>query len=52
MIVPNIESTIKGVTCYFSNKNILAYHMVYDDNGHVDVVVHGNFEVGTRKNLF
>lgn len=52
MIVPNIESTIKGVTCYFSNKNTLAYHMVYDDNGHVDVVVHGNFEVGTRKNLF
>jgi hypothetical protein len=52
MIVPNIESNIKGVSCFFSNKNILAYHMVYDANGRIEVVVHGNFEVGTKKNLF
>jgi hypothetical protein len=26
--------------------------MVYDANGHIDVLVHGNLEVGTRKNLF
>jgi hypothetical protein len=52
MIVPNIESTINGVQCYFSNKNVTAYHMVYDENGHIDVVVHGNFEVGTKKSLF
>jgi hypothetical protein len=26
--------------------------MVYDTNGLVDVIIYGNLEVGTRKNLF
>lgn len=52
MIVANIKSTINGVTCYFSNKNTLAYHMVYNTNGLVDLILYGNLEVGTTKNLF
>jgi hypothetical protein len=52
MIVPVIESTINGVQCFFSNKNVTAYHMVYDMDGHIDVVVYGNLEVGTAKPLF
>lgn len=52
MIVPNIESTINGVQCYFSNKNVEAYHIVYDNDGHLDLISHGTIEVGTIKNLF
>lgn len=52
MIVPNIESTINGVQCYFSNKNVEAYHIVYDNDGHLDFLSHGSMEVGTIKNLF
>jgi hypothetical protein len=52
MIVPNIESTINGVECYFSNKNITAYHMVWSEDGHIDVVLFGSVEIGTRKSLF
>lgn len=52
MIVATIESTINGSLCYFSNKNVTAYHLVYDLEGHIDVVVYGNLEVGTMKPLF
>lgn len=52
MIVPNIESTINGVQCYFSNKNVTAYHMVWSEDGHIDVVLFGGVEIGTRKSLF
>lgn len=52
MIIPNIESTINGVQCYFSDKKILAYHLVYDDSGKIIVIEHGAIEVGTRHNLF
>lgn len=51
MIVPNIESTINGVQCYFSDKSVTAYHMVWAEDGHIDVVVYGNVEIGTRKSL-
>lgn len=52
MIVPNNESTINGVQCYFSNKNVEAYHIVYDNDGHLDLLSHGTIEVGTVKTLF
>jgi len=52
MIVPNIESTINGVQCYFSDKSVTAYHMVWAEDGHIDIVIFGNIEIGTRKSLF
>jgi hypothetical protein len=52
MIVPNIESTINGVLCRFSNKSVEAFHLVYDDNGHAIVMEFAKTEVGTKHNLF
>jgi hypothetical protein len=52
MIVPSVESTINGVQCYFTDKNVEAYHIVYDDAGHLDVLRHGKIQVGTKKSLF
>lgn len=52
MIVPNIESNINGVQCYFSDKKVFAYHIIYNESGHLDALVQGNVEIGTIKNLF
>ena len=52
MILTNIESTINEVVCRFSDRKVLAYHLVYDNMGKVVVIEHGNLEVGTPHNLF
>ena len=52
MILTNIESNINGVDCRFSDRKVLAYHLVYDNIGKIIVIEQGNIEVGTPNNLF
>ena len=52
MIFPPITSTINGKQCFFSNRHVDAFHLVYDNDGRVLGMTKGKMEVGTSHNLF
>jgi hypothetical protein len=51
MIIPNIESYLNDVKCFFSDKSLLAYHLVYEDNGAIVFFEKGTINIGTKHNL-